>query len=247
MRCSNCGAVINKNDEKCTFCGAMNYHGARKKYMDSLYLIKNSMENSYVESRKTFLHTLLISIIKALVILAAAAALSTGVFAFNSVRLRESERQYAENEWKEVMWANENYHLLNELYEEGNFEGIHEFVKNGNNGAFYQWEHYDIYYFYNYYRSSIVLRKLLDNGESVKEYKYMIANTLTTAFAYENNLYYSTLDEIEKNICDKMSEECLEIFEIMGYSYDETRSLYESSLENGYINTNKLAVNMEGN
>ncbi len=142
--CDSCGAEFEENLAKCPYCGSMNVKGAEREYMEKLEDVQDDMEeledapldelNDTVKKQGRFLLKVF------LVVLAVVGILALAFFFM--------ERRYQWDPKAEYAWQQEYYPRLNQLYEEGDYDGMVDLAMEAmgeDNAAIWKWEHYDFY------------------------------------------------------------------------------------------------------
>ncbi len=128
--CRNCGASYPTKNKVCPYCESVNEIGDELDYQEKLEDIREDMEelehitdDTYeVETKKSIKNVLKIAAIVALVIVFAAVI----VFICN----RNFEAKKKERVLDELQWQNENYAMLDLLYENEDYDAISEFYNN---------------------------------------------------------------------------------------------------------------------
>lgn len=139
--CNYCGAEIDDTMPKCPYCDTLIAKGAQAAYMDKLYDIKEDMEElkdipfDVVEEevkhqgrrmKKIIIITLIIM------------ALLAGIFILQ-------EKRYERDHTSDYIWEQENYPIMSEMYENGEYEELEEFYYNAlmEEKSIWNWEYYD--------------------------------------------------------------------------------------------------------
>ena len=131
VECPSCGAHFDRSLPACPYCGSTNPEGAEKAYMEDLGEIREDLsgladtgiDTAAVEIRRhgKFLR-------RTLIIAAAAALLLAGMFFF-------TEHRWEKKEEEDFVWQRENYPVMDELYESGDYKALAEFyLENGAEG-----------------------------------------------------------------------------------------------------------------
>ena len=168
MVCDSCGAEFEENLAKCPYCGSMNVKGAEREYMEKLEDVQEDMEeledapldelSDTVKKQGRFLAKVF------LVVLAVVGILVLAYFFIERRDRWDPKAEYA--------WQQEYYPRLNQLYDEGDYDGMVDLALEAmgeDNAAIWKWEHYDFYEAYSYARdferahSQLEKEKLLDS------------------------------------------------------------------------------------
>lgn len=118
--CGSCGAQFDEDYAKCPFCGTMNYKGAEKEYMETLEDVRDDLEDleevpvqeikKEVKEQKGFLKKVLFFAI----------ALVVGIVVLFYVH----EHKYDRDRRADYLWKQENFPILDEMYQAGNYEEL---------------------------------------------------------------------------------------------------------------------------
>ncbi len=125
--CPNCGAAIYENEASCPFCGYINLTGAEEKFMRDIKKTERDMSNipdlQKAEYKKTMSKSSRIIFIT-IGITAIIAAVLIGIYLlFDRVIYSYSGKDVK----AQMLWNNENYPILDEMYANGDYDGIVEF------------------------------------------------------------------------------------------------------------------------
>lgn len=178
LHCENCHALIRADDAQCPYCGALNASGGEKKYMDTLFDLKEDVEElqdvPVNEYKKEFGKSGRI-IKRTLIICSVAALLVFGIF-LGVDKLRYREVSVAEQK-EQMLWEKENFPKLDALYAEEDYDGILEFERtNCEDGYYsiYNWAHYDFISIYRWYvfcqESAALAREMNYDDKSVQQF-----------------------------------------------------------------------------
>lgn len=249
MKCSNCGATISKKDEKCGFCGAMNYSGARKKYMNRLYDLKDQMEDVYEESQKRFLVTFGKSLLLGIALVIGISAVTGAFVRLSRVQERNGDAQSARRIMRGLQWANDHFAELDSLYEQKNLKGIQTIISKqdystGVYTALRYWQHYDWYECCEGFEKVGDFVECVEQGKGIDTYQYYLPTVFR--FLYEEKKNMDLLDEEELEHYNSICESALNALGQLGYSKEEGRQLYQDSLQNGYPDRQYLYEHMGG-
>lgn len=239
--CPNCGAAIYENEAKCPFCGYINISGAEEKFMrdiqkteDDLNQIPELQKAEYKKSMKKSSKIIFITI----GIMAVIAAVILGIH----MLLEYVLFSYDEGDAKaQMIWANENFPILDEMYAAGDYDGILDFMyelydendENGTHYTMYDWEHYYFISAYERYKSVEGCIAVLDRGEELSEIeaKYLVYDCMWIHYRiYDKDNEYMPYTDEEIAYLD----ECREItdgyfFGRLGFTQQEVEKLYEDA------------------
>jgi len=156
IKCKNCGADIDVHAKFCTFCGTTNEIGQEEDYMNRLETIEDNLEEMgdyaqehYEKEKKSTFKKLRIPLIIVLILVGIFIALR--IFVFGALTGYGAK--------KAIKWQTENYPIMDEMYENGEFEELAAFVDdvlskpNFKSTAIYNWEHFQFVMAYDHYRA----------------------------------------------------------------------------------------------
>lgn len=249
MICPNCGAAIGVKEPKCPFCGYINVPGAEEKFMrdlekteEQLNQIPQEQKKHYKKSMQKSSKVILITVLIAGII----AALLIGLF-FLLDNLFSSHYEYDPK--AEMIWERENYPLLDELYEAGDYDGILEFEENmyrqneqeETHHSIYNWEHSD---FIDAYRRFLDLQhyeEVLTAEGELSKYQAELVVYYCMWFHYRDyQNEYAEYTEQELEIMEEYSIYADRIFyERLLFTDEEADALYEEVLSYGSISSSE--------
>ena len=176
--CPNCGAAIYENEAECPFCGYINFPGAEEKFMRDIRkterdmshipdLQKEEYKKTMSKSSKIIFVTVGITALIAAIILAIYLLFDRVLFTYSEADAKA-----------QMLWNDENYPILNEMYENGDYDGILEFEydlydKNSENKTqynMYDWEHYYFISGYRNYKNTEAYFEQMDMGMELSKY-----------------------------------------------------------------------------
>ena len=247
--CPNCGAAIYENEASCPFCGYINIAGAEEKFMRDIKKTERDMSNipqlqkeEYKKSMSKSSKIIFITIgITALI-----AAILIGFYLlFDKVVY-----YYTESDSKaQISWNRENYPILDEMYANGDYDGIVEFenamfeqnAKDKTEYRMYDWEHYDFIGGYRNYTMTEYYFELLDAGEELSRYgkENLVYYCMWFYYRqYDQEKTYMTFTDEEIEILDGYREITNGyLFGRMGFTQEEADELLEKAVdEYNYLN-----------
>lgn len=170
IKCPSCGAEHDITENFCPYCGNANEYAQENTYMERLERIEDNLEqmgdfasDTYKrEIKRTFKN-----VVKPILILVAIILLFTGLMRFFSNMKTQSDIRGT------MEWQNENFPVLNEMYEAGDFDGMQAYIDdilskpNFMKTEVYNWEHYSFASAYNHYYR---LREMEEEAKKDPEY-----------------------------------------------------------------------------
>ena len=245
MICPNCGAAIAENEPKCPFCGYINIPGAEEKFMRDLEKTEEQLSQIPQEQKKYYKKSIkknskIIFVTVAIVILIALILL--GLY---FVQEAFWSYNYDYDAKAEMLWQRENYPLLNEMYEAGDYAGILEFEEemyeeneqNGTHHSLYEWEHSDFITAYSRYENlKYYVDVLTREGELSKYQAEGIVYYCMWFHFRDYDHEFRNLTEEDKEQIEVYRDYADEIFYIrLKFTDEEAEELYEDALEYGSI------------
>lgn len=244
MECKSCGAHFDEMFPACPYCGTMSIKGAEAEYMDKLEDIRENMEDltavPVAETKK--------ELKKQTKIILWVLGICIGLFlVFVLIEIVFGYKPTERDDKAEYMWLQENIPLLNELYEQENYEELLKTVKSAwsNNEPIEQWEHITFcdYLEYIFEEREILEKEASGQALDVKDYEKLLYLHCRAARVPDSAL----LQEEEK-------EKLLPFVEELNADYDarwnftkEEQALLEESLEKngGFPNYDDIRVIVE--
>lgn len=244
MECKSCGAQFDEMMPACPYCGTMSIKGAQAEYMDKLEDIRSDVENlsavpAQVTKKELKKQTKIIlwalGICGALLLIC---VLIEVIFGY-----KPQER----DEKADYLWLQENIPLLDELYEQGQYEELVAKVNTAfqNNEPVWQWEHrYFCDYLYYVLEENEVIEeeasgKVLERGD----YEWLLYLHCQTSQIPESSL----LTEEEKEKFSPMLEVLNADYEARWNFNTEEQALLDAMLQenDGSANFDDIEVIVE--
>jgi len=243
--CPNCGAAIYENEPKCPFCGYINITGAEEQFMRDVQKTEDELSQIPEMQKKHLKKTLSKNSRIIFVTITIVTVLIAVVFGFHflvdNVLFRDEKTDF-----KAVMqWERQNYPVLDELYQEGNYDEIIAFEyalyeENSENETDYSlinWEHYN---FINVYRNYADFEKgiaLLDQDKELSEYdaKELVYNGLWFYYQLYDKSYYEYAEEEMFQIEAYREQVLADLFGRLGFTEEEILSIEDNILKDGYL------------
>lgn len=240
--CPNCGASIDAMEPKCPFCGYINIPGAEEKFMQDLEqtqeelsqipkMQEEQIKKSFFKSSKVIWITVLIA---ALVLL----FFVGGSFACSKVL--DSIFSYEYDAKTEMLWERENFPILDEMYEKGDYDGLLAFQdemyesnwNNNTNHGIYNWKHSDFLDYYRAYKETKEIINFMDTGDGLT--KYAAQNLVYHCMRYHYRAYqeeYLTVSPEEEQMLEEYREYMEEIFyKRLKFTDEEADALYKKAV-----------------
>jgi len=241
--CSNCGADVFGNEAKCPFCGYINISGAEEKFMRDIQKTESDMseipelqQKEYKKhmSKNTKIVLITIGIVVMLL------GILFGLIAFFEKILYS----YDEVDVKaQMLWQRENYPILDEMYNKGDYDGIIEFYydlyiyndENDTQYSIYEWDHYHFIDAYRRYTDVESYISDLDRGIELSDYaaESLVYYCMWFHYReYDTDNEFMRLTDEEVEILDgyrKITDEYL--FGRLGFTEEEAEDLYIKAVE----------------
>lgn len=237
--CPNCGAAIGESDPACPFCGYINISGAEEKFMKDMkkteeelsqipQMQKVHLKNNISRNGKIILRTVLISVCILIVFL--------GIhFLIDAIYYGSDDEVDVK---AEMLWEEENYPLLDEMYAAGDYEGIIEFMekiyaeneKEHTNHNIFNWEHIDFIRIYERWQTSKEIIEWMDQGNEIE--RYQAQNLLYDCmwFHYRQYEKFMILSEEEKVMVEEYRVWYEDVFyNRLKFTEEEADKLYQKA------------------
>lgn len=246
--CPNCGAAIYESDAKCPFCGYINIPGAEEKFMRDIKkterdmshipdLQKDEYKKTMSKSSKIIFITVGITVIIAAVLIGIYLLFDRVIYAYDD---RDVKAQ--------MLWSKANYPILDEMYANGDYDGIIEFEydlydqnrENKTDYSIYDWEHYHFITGYRNYKSIEETLAYLDKGEELSRYgkENLVYYCMWYYYRqYDQPSTYMILTEDEIELLDSYREITNGyMFGRLGFTEEEANELLEKVVDDyGYL------------
>lgn len=211
VKCPSCGAEYDINESNCPYCGSANEFGQENAYMDHLEAIEDNLgkvgEYAGESVKKEVKGTLKLILIPALTLV----AIILLIIAYKAV---VSLYYTPKSIQKTLSWQAENFPTLDEMYENGDFEGMRGLIESlmhddtFRSVEIYNWKHYSFYTAYSHYAF------LKDTEEDVKEIDGYEERMRDFIFYEALELRYNNYDEMLKNhIINKTDYEYIKTYQ----------------------------------
>ncbi len=122
--CPSCGAVMEEHEAKCPYCGNINVPAAEREYMNKLYQMKDTLEQLPEESLEYQKKRMTSSVKKLFMILITGFMILLAFWNFLAWRETQERKQQRENFEENQAWLEEYSPILDEWYENGEFDKI---------------------------------------------------------------------------------------------------------------------------
>lgn len=231
IQCENCHAMIPADSPKCPYCGALNVLGGEQQYMERLSDLKEDVEDlqnipahAY---RKEMNKTAKIILITVLVLAMVAGILGGIHYCFEKIIFSPKSDKDIK---MEMMWEQENYPKLDELYEQEDYYEILVFIEEHSEDegySIYNWEHYDFIEVYRFYENCMYTANIIENeAYDEEDVKWCIVDAL---FVLREVDYVTYSDEEEELIAQYREEVCELLKQQFGMTQTEIDKLYQDS------------------
>ncbi len=166
VHCQSCGAEYDIHEPMCPYCGTTNELGAEGQYLKHLEDIHYDLDQMEDYAEQTYegeAKRTLSKVIKPVIII----LLSIGVvFAIIMISLRVSDKNAMKQQRAQLIWQNENFPILDEMIEKGDFKGALDFrnrlYEEDSPYNLWSWKHIEFINAYGFYNS---MHELLPNIE----------------------------------------------------------------------------------
>ncbi len=169
MICPNCGGDFADWAPKCPYCGAMNYQGAERQYMEQLEDIREDMEELPEESESHYRRHVQVALKKLLVLAAAVLAAGLAAAGLYLIWQHQEDKAYEARVLRRTEWEAEEFPQLDQWYEAGEYDRIlersYELLDENHEFNIYSWSHYQfVADYYQSYLDCLLLSQTLEEG-----------------------------------------------------------------------------------
>ena len=202
--CTNCGAMVGENEEKCPYCGMINPTGAEAAHMRRLQGIRREMEDMEDDVGEAYVRELKKKGSRAVKIAAAVVMLLILLVllpaAVHMVEKNKSERQMKE----EIAFEKKYLPELERIYAAGDDDATLEYLNSisGEDGAaaLFGWRHHDYFNRYATYKEMQAVREKTAEGSQPDEGRvnYLVRRILAEERAEYMSLDYAVVTEEER-------------------------------------------------
>lgn len=188
IECTSCGAVFNIHMPSCPFCGSVNELGSEEQYLHYLETIRKNLDEAGNIPEQAYMKEAKSGLKKAAIVMAILLAIVVLLFLGGVVITVVLNNYFANQDLKQAQWEQENYPLLDEMYEAGDYDGLVEFWhglidKNGHmDYSIWSWEHYEFLVAHSHYIAIKDYWAEIKDGQGEKfdyRYKYGFSNAMT--------------------------------------------------------------------
>lgn len=191
--CESCAAVYDDMLPECPYCGSTNYKGAEVQYLNQLEDVREDMEELEavpVEETKKEFRKQGRFLVKVFVVIGIVILVLTAIYL-----LVEIDWGYDRDAKEDYFWKQENYPLMDALYESGDYAALAEFFAEEKKNPTGAWEHSDFYYVYVDITELQELYGWEEEGKELEPFDYamILHDEWEVLSSFQNN----TLDEQE--------------------------------------------------
>ena len=148
VHCPHCGAEYEEGLLHCPYCKSVDDYQDESEYLEDLDALRDKLEDIPEETirQQGRLQTrqAVKDFRKILMILFLAAAAIGSLVLVQTVLSGSTRGQMDKRNQEKYLWKQENYPILDEMYEKEDYEGLLEKLRDHDNIGIYDWEHYDL-------------------------------------------------------------------------------------------------------
>lgn len=230
LYCENCNAPIPEESAKCPYCGAFNASGGERQYMEQLYDLKEDVEEISEVPKREYRREMgkigRMLFRTFLVFAGLAAVCGAVVYLFH----RSTDYEISAEEMKaQAEWEREVFPKLDALYEEGDYEGVIDYVyAHDEEGmrSLSHWEHNDFLDEYMRYQSCMRALERIASGDYDEDDE--ISCMIDVLFLIQEKDYHVYTEAEETQIADYRREVKELLDRELGVSEEELTTLYEA-------------------
>lgn len=230
LYCENCNAPIPEESAKCPYCGAFNASGGERQYMERLYDLKEEVEEISEVPKREYRREMgkigRMLFRTFLVFVGLAAVCGAVVYLFH----RSTDYEISAEEMKaQAEWEREVFPKLDALYEEGDYDGVIDYVyAHDEKGmrSLSHWEHNDFLDEYMRYQSCMRALERIASGDYDEDDE--ISCMIDVLFLIQEKDYHVYTEAEETQIADYRREVKELLDRELGVSEEELTTLYEA-------------------
>ena len=148
VHCPYCGAEYEEGLLQCPYCKSVDDYQDESEYLEDLDELRDKLEDIPEEAlrHEGRLQTrqAVKDFRKIILILLISAASIGGLFLFETVLAGNTKGQSEKRNREKYLWIQENYPILDEMYEKEDYEGLLAKFRDNDNTGIYDWGHYDL-------------------------------------------------------------------------------------------------------
>lgn len=230
LYCENCNAPIPEESAKCPYCGAFNASGGERQYMERLYDLKEDVEEISEAPKREYrreMGRIGRMLCRTFLVFAGLAAVC-GIVVYLFHRSTDYEIS-AEDMKAQAEWEREVFPKLDALYEEGDYEGVIDYVyahDEEGQRSLSNWEHNDFLDEYMRYQSCMWALEGIASGDYDEDEE--ISCMIDVLFLMHEK-DYNVYTEAEEALIAAYRREVKELlYAELGVSEEELTALYEA-------------------
>ena len=148
VRCPHCGAEYEEGLLHCPYCKSVDDYQDESEYLEDLDELRDKLEDipeeTLRQNERMQTKQAVRDFRKIFVIVAVFFAAIGGIVLFETVISGGTRGQMEKRNREKYLWIQENYPILDEMYEKEDYEGLLEKFWESGNAGIYDWEHYDL-------------------------------------------------------------------------------------------------------
>lgn len=148
VRCPHCGAEYEEGLLHCPYCKSVDDYQDESEYLEDLDELRDKLEDipeeTLRQNDRMQTKQAVKDFRKIIVIVAVFFAAIGGIVLFETVMSGSTQGQMEKRNREKYLWIQENYPILDEMYEKEDYEGLLAKFREDGNVGIYDWEHYDL-------------------------------------------------------------------------------------------------------
>lgn len=236
IKCKSCGAQYDELEPVCPYCGEFNYIGSTEQYYNKLDDIKDNLSKLPEQQKEDYANTAKSStkkvgkfLLMALIII--------GVVVGSGYYLVVVRNRV---DYKDILkWQDQNYPIVDKMYEEGDYDGIVEFMRNISDKDFekgyslYDWEHYSFISSYQGLEySKLVISEYDKTGLLEGDLGFLLYICIEAEYNFQNDEFTAEESIIISDYYSKLYDF---LTSTIGIKEAKIKELYEESVGDGFI------------
>ncbi|MBR5579523.1 MAG: hypothetical protein IKW28_11085 [Lachnospiraceae bacterium] len=239
MICKNCGGKLEEQYSYCPYCGCVNELMADKHYINEMKNISRDLEELPEETREIYQSAARKEINKTIRIILIILGILF-ILIFLSGLLALSFREDPKTMEKELQWEREYFPVLDELYENKEYDKILSFMEEhyeDSGQCYYLWDNYVFIDLYARYQECLRQKEIMDNKIETGKYSdaVLIYDSCQVIYYRQMNREHKWETKQEKQLSLWSDEMEAFLREYVNLTEEQTELLEEFIDNNGYL------------
>lgn len=236
MKCSNCGAEIEKMTTTCPYCSAINYKGAGEQYRNVLNHIQKEMVSLEQKPKETLKKEVAGHLAVTALAITFSVLAGLCVYKLSDDRGEIWQKKSDQRVRDRIAWEEANYPQMEEWYRAGDFEALLELYNQEEQNAetgFYRWKYWKQLQAYDYYTRIVSARELLQEGKLT--FRGELTHSLEAALCLCYEVSAEDMGDSREAVEEFISLAGIYLEEDLEISREQGKKLYDACVVDGYF------------